>query len=33
MAFTERHQLTGRDGKPLTVVELLAAIGPISHED
>jgi Family of unknown function (DUF5681) len=33
MAFTERHQLTGRDGKPLTVVELLAAMGPISHED
>jgi hypothetical protein len=33
MAFTERHQFTGRDGKPLTVVELLAAIGPISHED
>jgi hypothetical protein len=33
MAFTERHQLTGRDGKPLTVVELLAAISPISHED
>ena len=32
MAFTERQQLLGRDGKPLTLVELLAAIGPMSDE-
>jgi len=28
-----RHELTGKDGKPLTLVQLLAAIGPISDED
>jgi hypothetical protein len=32
MAFTERQQLLGNDGKPLTLVELLAAIGPLSDE-
>ena len=31
-AAAQRHELTGKDGKPLTVVELLAAIGPISDE-
>jgi hypothetical protein len=30
MAFTERQQLLGKDGKPITIVELLSAIGPIS---
>jgi hypothetical protein len=25
MAFTERQQLLGKDGKPLTIVELLSA--------
>jgi hypothetical protein len=33
MAFTERHQLTNRNGKPVTVVELLAAIGAMPDED
>ena len=33
MAFTERQQLLGKDGKPITIVELLSAIGPISDED
>ena len=28
-----KHELTGKDGKPLTLVQLLAAIGPISDED
>jgi hypothetical protein len=28
-----RHELTGRDGKPLTLVQLLNAIGPIADED
>ena len=26
----QRHELTGKDGKPLTLVQLLEAIGPIS---
>ena len=30
---SRRHELTGKDGKPLTPVQLLAAIGPISDED
>jgi hypothetical protein len=29
----QRHELTGKDGRPLTLVQLLAAIGPISDED
>jgi hypothetical protein len=33
MAFTERQQLTNRNGKPVTVVELLAAIGAMPDED
>ncbi len=30
-----RHELTGKDGSPLTLVELLEAVGPISddHQD
>jgi hypothetical protein len=28
-----RHELTGKDGKPLTLVQLLNAIGPIADED
>jgi hypothetical protein len=31
MAFTERQQLLGKDGKPLTIVELLSAIGPVDE--
>src|SRR5208282_1497815 len=31
MAFIERQQLLGKDGKPLTIVELLSAIGPIDE--
>jgi hypothetical protein len=30
MAFTERQQLTGKDGKPITILELLSAIGPVN---
>jgi hypothetical protein len=33
IAFTERHELLGKDGKPITIGELLSAIGPISDED
>jgi hypothetical protein len=29
----QRHELTGKDGKPLTLVELLEAIGPIDEDD
>ncbi len=29
-AAPQRHELTGKDGKPLTLVQLLEAIGPIS---
>jgi len=32
MAFTERQQLLGKDGKPITIVELLSAIGPIDED-
>lgn len=32
MAFTERHQLLGKDGKPITIVDLLSAIGPIDDK-
>jgi hypothetical protein len=31
MAFTERQQLLGKDGKPLTIVELLSAIWPVDE--
>jgi Family of unknown function (DUF5681) len=33
MAFTERHQVAGKDGKPSTIVELLDAISPTPDED
>ena len=29
----QRHELTGKDGKPLTLVQLLEAVGPISDEN
>jgi hypothetical protein len=29
----QRHELTGKDGTPLTLVQLLEAVGPISDED
>ena len=29
----QRHELTGKDGKPLTLVQLLEAVGPIPDED
>ncbi len=29
----QRHELTGKDGKPLTLVQLLEAIGPIREEE
>jgi hypothetical protein len=29
----QRHELTGKGGKPLTLVQLLEAVGPISNED
>lgn len=32
-AAPQRHELTGKDGKPLTLVQLLDAVGPISEED
>jgi hypothetical protein len=32
-ASPQRHELTGKDGAPLTLVQLLEAIGPISDED
>jgi hypothetical protein len=31
-AAATRHELTGKDGKPLTLVQLLNAIGPITDE-
>jgi len=31
-AAAQRHELTGKDGAPLTLVDLLQAIGPISNE-
>ena len=31
MAFMERQQVLGKDGKPLTILELLSAIGPIDE--
>jgi hypothetical protein len=32
-AAPQRHELTGKDGKPLTLVQLLQAVGPIADED
>jgi hypothetical protein len=32
-AAAQRHELTGRDGTPLTLVQLLEAVGPISDDD
>jgi hypothetical protein len=32
-AAPQRHELTGKDGKPLTLVQLLQAVGPIQDED
>jgi hypothetical protein len=32
-AAPQRHELTGKDGKPLTLVQLLEAIGPIDDEE
>ena len=32
-AAPQRHQLTGKDGQPLTLVQLLEAVGPISDDD
>jgi hypothetical protein len=32
-AAPQRHELTGKDGKPLTLVQLLEAIGPIADEE
>jgi hypothetical protein len=29
----QRHELTGRNGAPLTLVQLLEAVGPISEDD
>jgi hypothetical protein len=31
MAFLERQQVLAKDGKPLAIVELLSAIGPIDE--
>ena len=32
-AAPQQHELTGKDGKPLTILQVLEAIGPISDED
>jgi hypothetical protein len=32
-ASPQRHELTGKDGKPLTLVQLLEAVGPIEDEE
>jgi hypothetical protein len=32
-AAPQRHELTGKDGKPLTLVQLLEAVGPIAEEE
>jgi hypothetical protein len=32
-AAPQRHELTGKDGKPLTLVQLLDAIGPLNDEE
>jgi hypothetical protein len=31
-AAPQRHELTGKDGRPLTLVQLLEAVGPITDE-
>jgi hypothetical protein len=32
-AAPQRHELTGKDGQPLTLVQLIEAIGPIAEEE
>jgi hypothetical protein len=32
-AAPQKHELTGKDGQPLTLVQLLKEMGPISEED
>jgi hypothetical protein len=32
-AAPQKHEFTGKDGKPLTLVQLLEAVGPIPNED
>ncbi len=32
-ASPQRHELTGKDGKPLTLVQLLEAVAPITDEE
>jgi hypothetical protein len=32
-AAPQKHELTGKDGKPLTLVQLLEAVGPIEDEE
>jgi hypothetical protein len=32
-AAPQQHELTGKDGKPLTLVQLLEAVGPIEEEE
>jgi hypothetical protein len=32
-AAPQKHELTGKDGKPLTLVQLLEAVGPIEEEE
>jgi hypothetical protein len=32
-AAPQRHELTGKDGRPLNLVQLLEAVGPIPNED
>ena len=32
-AAPQRHELTGKDGQPLTLVQLIEAIGPIGEEE
>lgn len=32
-AAPQRHELTGKNGKPLTLVQLIEAIGPVTDEE
>jgi len=32
-AAPQRHELTGKDGKPLTLVQLIEAIGPLEEQE
>jgi len=32
-AAPQRHELTGKDGQPLTLLQVLKVIGPIPDED